>query len=200
MKKPIFILFIFLFTWQVAFGQTLHFFYGLDISANGTREFIIYDSPKKTFSYFSALSTQGVNLQVLFHSIKNGLFQVVFPNSSAIYDLTLKISSNQNESSSLTCKNPDGSIREFMYPLYTNCYQAGRGNAYESIYLIGFPEFQFYFSAKYPNGVMLKGEMNTMSGIYEISFPDSSKVYELHENTLQCKNPDGSIQTFRPAK
>jgi hypothetical protein len=196
MKKITFLLFIWLSSQAIAYGQIAKLFYTTP-DKEGRQEYLLHHLQKNTITYFSTVNPVGVLLEVKLEM--NGKYTVSFPhNLEEDYDLEFV---SDAYTTSINCTNPNGTKQVFYNPSGLACYQYGKGNAQEIIFTSGLPLQHLYFSSRFPHGVLLQVVSgNMMQGFINVSFPNDKKIYELSypdATTLKCKNPDGSIQLFQ---
>lgn len=214
LKNILFLMFLF-FSHQL-FSQN-EIYYGIKYifkkdTLDTNNEILYFDEAKKTFAYQDQKSNKIIKLEVVEN--KKNSYTIKFPNQKELH----KIESHA-KGAILSWLSANNSIRFFVWsePI---CLPNFRDNFYvyinedksmEIIDLMGeflnFPEKIYYYSAKYPKGVLLniikRSDENDIKKYVKVSFPAQKDIiYHLefgnigNSYKLICVNPDKSIQLF----
>ncbi len=172
-------------------------------SKDGTQMYLLHNPKKKNFYMFNSIDPVGRLIET---KGREGTpfdmeYTVYFSGQPNVtYVLTIK--NGNREESRLIWKNTDGSSQTYHSILYTNGYVTENANNPEIIFSIGPPIIFAYFSANYPNGVLLNVVGGGEGGSYTVAFPNSANQYILKESQeeVTVKNPNGTLQRFKPMK
>ncbi len=163
-------------------------------------KYFLHNLKDNSFTYFNTDDATGKGVLMTINKQTGKEYLLAFPQyKTDICKLTLEDAADGIYK--LTFVYPDGQKRTFQSPIANACHSIGTGENQETIVGSGPPINYFYYSAKFPEGVLLKitgGDM--MEGAMKVSFPqDSKNIYELKEDgkSMTVKNPDGSIQNFK---